>query len=79
MCTRLAILWIYAKFLLQSLCYINAAAYHHNIYVVGGSFQKYIAYVSTYKITLYMHLVGHFAYLMKNLLVEYLCQLGITI
>ena len=79
MSARLACLGVKPELLLQRLCHINAAAHHHHINVVGGAFEEYIAYISAHKIALYMHLVGHFAYLMKYLLVEYLCQFGITV
>ena len=72
-------LLVLAKCLLQRLCHLDATAHDHHIDVVSGALKEYVAHVAAHEVALYAHPVCHFAYLMKYLFVENLCQFGICV
>ena len=65
--------------LLQLSGYLNAAANHHHIDVIGGPLQENITHVATHHIAFHAHCIGHLTYLVKYLLVEEYCQFLIGI
>lgn len=72
-------LLVLAQRLLQPLCHLDATAHDHHIDVVRRTLKKYVAHVAAHEVALYAHFVCHFAYLMKYLFVENLCQFGICV
>ena len=70
---------ILSQFVLQCCCHLDTASHNHHIYVVGGTFEKNVTYISAYEIALYAQFVSHLAYAVKNVLVKDLCQFGISV
>ena len=62
-----------AQPLLQCLSNSDTAAYHDNIDIIGGTFQKDVSHISTYHITLNTHLIGRITNEVEYLFVKYLC------
>jgi hypothetical protein len=68
-----------AEQLLQLLRHLYSASHHHDVNVVSGTFEEYVANVSAYEVAFHAHPVSRFAYFMEYVFVEYFCQFGITI
>ena len=65
--------------LLQAAGHLDAAAHDDHVDILRRPLKKNVAHIAAHHIALHAQLVGGLAYLMKNLTVENLCQLGIGI
>ena len=58
----------------HSLCHFYATADHHHVNILRGAFEEQIPHIAAYDIGLDVHLIGHFAYQMKDGCVQQFCQ-----
>ena len=65
------------KLLFQRFSHLYATPHHHNINIVGRSFEKEVADIASHHVALHAKVVSHTTDLSENIFIKQLCQFGI--